>query len=234
MTTLKKKALPFTFGLLLGIVIAGTFFILRLDNYFTELNFYKNFTKKYLSLQFANPMESKKDAVVVPTKLKNKKQRNSENTLRIEKNFTADSLTINDSASIKIPAVSDNIVIRKDELLGVKTIELKDLNPLFHKTYQDSLLEKISEVKDDRQMLKKQLMNVEFWRSPLNYKGYKLSKNNVILYGLTDTQNVSVYMIENTIYMRHASIVYKLEYSNYFKPFDHIVEDQFSRNSNNK
>jgi hypothetical protein len=135
---------------------------------------------------------------------------------------------------MKVPSVADNIVIRKDELLGVKTLELKDLNPLFHKTYKDSLLEKISEVKDDRQMLKKQLMNVEFWKSPLNYKGYKLSKNNVILYGLTDTQNVSIYMIENTIYMRHASIVYKLEYSNYFKPFDHIVEDQFSRNINNK
>ncbi len=234
MTPFRKKAVPFTFGLLLGIMIAGTFFILRLDNYFRELNFYKNFTKTYLSIQSGNPLQQKRNPAISPSKLIHKKQKSDEQTVQIKNDFKTDSLIITDSVSMKVPSVADNIVIRKDELLGVKTLELKDLNPLFHKTYKDSLLEKISEVKDDRQMLKKQLMNVEFWKSPLNYKGYKLSKNNVILYGLTDTQNVSIYMIENTIYMRHASIVYKLEYSNYFKPFDHIVEDQFSRNINNK
>ena len=51
MNSFRKKALPFALGLLLGIVIAGTFFILRLDNYFKELNFYKNFAKTFLDQQ---------------------------------------------------------------------------------------------------------------------------------------------------------------------------------------
>lgn len=230
MSNFKRKAQPFFLGLLLGIVIAGTFFILRLDNYFKELNVYKNFAKTFRDQQ---SITSHNEAVnkPVPAKIPTKKQ--SEQF--VSKAGVSSKMAVGDSVSrpdslMKSGSPSDNIVVRKDELLNVRTVELYNLTPFKTKTHSDSLLEKVSDIHGNKAYTGKQSMQIEFWRSPLNYKGYKLSKYNVILYGLTDTQNLKLFTLDDLFYMKHASVVYKLDYNTDFKPFERVLDEGILNN----
>jgi hypothetical protein len=229
MSNFRKKAQTFTLGLLLGIVIAGTFFILRLDNYFKELNVYKNFAKSFLYQQSASERTDKTEEIA-STKIINKKQ-NTQLSAKItpikKEPPLTDSLRYVDSV-LESSSFSDNIVIRKDELLNIKIIELKNLDAPENMTHADSLLEKMSEIKDNRNNNRNHSMQIEFWKSPLNYKGYKLSKYNVILYGLTDTENLKIYTLNGILYMKNASTVYKLDYNADFKPYERITDEMIT------
>lgn len=232
MSNFRKKAQPFTLGLLLGIVIAGTFFILRLDNYFKELNFYKNFAKTFLDQQSIASQKDKSQRTA-PVKITNKKQTVQEpdkGSFPQKGILTKDSLHPDSIINIKPANLSDNIVIRKDELLNIRKIELYNLNPVAIKSHSDSLLEKVSDLKYEGNISTKQSMQIEFWKSPLNYKGYKLSKYNVILYGLTDTQNLKIYMLDDKFYMKHASVVYKLDYNSDFKSYERVLDESILSN----
>lgn len=226
MSNFKRKAQPFFLGLLLGIVIAGTFFILRLDTYFKELNFYKDFAKTF-SDQQTNASRKEQPDQPLPTKIKNKRQNEqivSKAEPEKQERSTAEAPVQPDSVA-KPSHFLDDIVVRKDELLNVRTVELYNLNPVAIKTRKDSLLEKVSDIHDSKGNTGKQSMQIEFWKSPLNYKGYKLSKYNVILYGLTDTQNLKLFTLDELFYMKHASVVYKLDYNADFKPFERVVDE---------
>lgn len=231
MNSFRKKALPFALGLLLGIVIAGTFFILRLDNYFKELNFYKNFAKTFLDQQAITGQKGSSQPKI-SAKIINKKQTGQ---VSIQNESTKKGMVVTDSFAhpdsiLKWSNFSDNIVIRKDELLNIRKVELFNLNMSVHKSHTDSLLEKVSDIKDNRDKNGKQSMQIEFWKSPLNYKGYKLSKYNVILYGLTDTQNLKLYTLDAIFYMKHASVVYKLDYNSDFKPYERVLDEALLTN----
>jgi hypothetical protein len=230
MSNFRKKAQLFVLGLLLGIVIAGTFFILRLDNYFKELSVYKNFANSFLHKQSIDSEKADTANKTASTKIKNKRQdaqfpaKNS----AVKKDIpTVDSLRYADSI-VQSGGFSDNIVIRKDELLSIRTIELKNLDAPESMSRVDSLLEKVSEIKNDHNNNRIQSMQIEFWRSPLNYKGYKLSKYNVILYGITDTENLKIYTLNGILYMKNASTVYKLDYNSDFKPFERITDEMIT------
>ena len=230
MNRFKRKAQPFLLGLLLGVVIAGTFFILRLDNYFKELNFYKNFTKTFLDQQSAASQKDRQPPHL-PTKIINKKQTQE---LADKNEYPKKEVPVSDSVSYDSLAnpgkSSDNIVIRKDELLNIRKVELHNLNPPIVKSHADSLLKKVSDIQNDKSNIPLQFMQLEFWRSPLNYKGYKLSKYNVILYGLKDTHNLKIYTLDNNFYMKHASVVYKLDYNTDFKPYERVLDEGILNN----
>jgi hypothetical protein len=230
MSNFRKKAQTFTLGLLFGFVIAGTFFILRLDHYFKELNVYKNFTKTFLYRHSAAPGRTDKTEEIASTKISNKTQNEQFSTKNLpakKEPRAADSLLYTDSI-LESGNFSDNIVIRKDELLNIKTVELKNLDAPEYMSHVDSLLEKVSEIKDYKNTNRKQSMQIEFWKSPLNYKGYKLSKYNVILYGLADTENLKIYTLDGVLYMKNTSTVYKLDYNADFKPYERVTDEMIT------
>jgi hypothetical protein len=51
--------------------------------------------------------------------------------------------------------------------------------------------------------------NVEFWSSPINFKGYKLINQTLQLYGLSNNQ-VQLKMLNNQLYLIHKQTVYVL------------------------
>jgi hypothetical protein len=156
-------------------------------------------------------------------------QPSSKTELQKKEKLTTDTLIYPDSAA-KRYNFSDNIVIRKDELLNIRKMELFNLTPPVIKTHQDSLLEKVSDIKEKKVNSGKQYMQIEFWKSPLNYKGYKLSKYNVILYGLSDTQNLKIFTLDDVFYMKHASVIYKLDYNTDFKPYERVLDENILHN----
>ncbi len=237
MSSFKEKSQAFIMGLMAGLIIAGAFFILKLDNYFKELNFYKNIVKTFKS-------DSKEKETIVITDnaapLKEKKIRDNSKKKSVQLNdssgseklktdfiLNADTLSMHspkDSTGFNNAVVQEDIVIRKDELFLTKTIEIINLNPALNQNNsKDSLLHKVSGVKDDKNQ--KQFINIELWQSPLNYKGYKMGKYKVVLYGITSLEGLKIFAIENNIYLKHGTIVYNLENTSEFKPYERVTDE---------
>jgi hypothetical protein len=238
MSNLKEKLQVFMVGLMVGLIIAGVFFIFKLDNYFKELNFYKSISKTFSSNQkkeeyVLNTDETEKlnDKKVIGNTIKSKSNFNSEssNTKMPKPALVLDADTLNlysskDSLSFN-KVVSEDFVVRKDELISTKTFEVLNLYPLTNRNIsKDSILQLVSGVKDDRNN-NKQFFNIEFWQSPLNYKGYKMSKFKIVLYGIVLNDGIKVYKLDDVVYLKNMSLVLKLDYTSDFKSFDRITDD---------
>lgn len=105
-----------------------------------------------------------------------------------------DSLEINMSEPFSETKKQNDITIKKDELLLRKNIILNI--PI--DTKLDSLMGITS------QNANEQKVTVEFWKSPINYRGYKRSPNKIVIYGILNfnevqfiSKNKNVYLIDN-------------------------------------
>lgn len=56
----------------------------------------------------------------------------------------------------------------------------------------------------------KKALKVEFWQSPLNFKGYKYTGNTLYLYGISQA-GIKLYIYKDKTYMRNEGQVYLLE-----------------------
>ncbi len=224
-------------GLMVGLIIAGSFFVLKLDDYFKELNFYKSFIHTFTSeTKTQGTTDNKKDDitskddkptnVVSKNKLSSKNdssETNNEKTLSVS---SKDTLTVTKSSDSlnDNSVVSEDVVVKKDELISTKTMEVINLNPLSAKvTSKDSLLQKVSGVQDDKNA--KQLFNIEFWESPINYKGYKMSKYKIVLFGIASVDGIKVFRTEDAIYLKNQTAIYKLDYASELKPYERISDE---------
>jgi hypothetical protein len=233
MSNFREKAQVFIIGLSVGLLIAGAFFILKLDDYFKELNLYKKVSQTFTSPE--KPAESyEKEEETSKTKKKQSSKSTKTVTVIPDSSEVTEHKSIpeemdtlrNKSDSLNAALMTDgDIVIRKDELLTTRTIEVYNLNPTANKTSKDSLLQKVSGIKDDKST-GKQMFNIELWSSPLNYKGYKMSKYKMVLYGITSIDAIKLYRLDDVIYMKNASAVYRLEPSADFKPYERITDEQ--------
>ncbi|MES2593328.1 MAG: hypothetical protein V4608_15705 [Bacteroidota bacterium] len=236
MSSFREKSQVFIMGLMVGLIVAGGFFILKLDDYFKELNFYKNVVKTFQSQSQETVAKTEEP---LPSKETTTKELPSRNKLQIsdssntdKKNFALDSVAINSAAlkdtaelNIATASASEDIVVRKDEVLFTKTLEIINLNtPVTTSNTKDSLLHKVSGIKDDKNSAK-QFINVELWQSPLNYKGYKMGKYKIILYGIATVEGLKTYSFEDDIYLKHGTIVYRLENTAEFKPYERITDE---------
>ncbi|MGZ6539965.1 MAG: hypothetical protein ACXVEB_16435 [Bacteroidia bacterium] len=234
MSSFKEKSQVFLIGILVGLINAGGFFILKLDNYFKELSLYKSITKTFSSeTKTVEPTIKKeepspvKDKQISQNKSKDKKVSEDQVTEKTDFVMDADSLKTHGIKDSIVTAVSseDEIVVRKDELLSTKTLEVFNLDPLASKmNSKDSLLQKVSGIKDDRSS-SKQFFNIEFWSSPLNYKGYKLGKYKLIVYGIPSADGLKLFKLDDVIYLKSSGMVYRLDYSADFKPYERITDE---------
>lgn len=51
---------------------------------------------------------------------------------------------------------------------------------------------------------------VEFWISPINYRGYKLINNKLILFGIEEPDAVKLFRIDGDLFMRYGNDYYRL------------------------
>ena len=200
-----------------GIIISGIFFTFKLDSYFKELIFYKTFTKTFsLNNEKPNKHELKVPLKTLPLVISEELVKNKKQSSEAVKEFVKEEVS-----NLK------DVIIRKDALLNVKTIELVNLDVASNRNRsKDSLLERISRVDEHEEEESIQFFNVEFWQSPLHYKGYKLGKYKLILYGLPGTDNIRIYKLNNTIYIKNAAGLYKLNYGGDFKPYELILDEE--------
>ena len=126
-----------------------------------------------------------------------------------------DSVQKADSANTEV----SDVMIKKDKLLSTShiTFQVASLEKRKKEMYLDSLLI------DDRTQIKYQSqLIVEFWNSPINYKGYKMSKSKLVLFGLEPIDDVIVKQIENSVYLKYGNRIYRLNFTDDFMPFQAI------------
>ncbi len=79
------------------------------------------------------------------------------------------------------------------------------------KTQTDSEDDTTSFKKLKNGAVKKDQYTIEYWQSPINFKGYKLVNSTLQLYGLGETATVRLFKIEFQLYLRMNGAVYQLK-----------------------
>ena len=69
-------------------------------------------------------------------------------------------------------------------------------------------------------------IQVEFWKTPLNSKGYRFSRKKVMLYGFPDFSNVLVYELDGNYFLRSADQVFRLTYSAEFRQMEKVTDPE--------
>jgi hypothetical protein len=197
---IKRKIPSFIFGLSIGLILGIGFFIFKIDDILKRVNKPKIDNIKITEKVFE---DTKTSEFTSPEKQKVKLKKSTNLNYK-----EVDSL-------IK----EEDVNIAKEELLTVKTIKVIDLDSKTES--KDTLTGHLAGVKAQDYP---DVFFVEFWRTPLNSKGYRMTRNRVVLYGISDFSSLTLYKVDDNFYIKNDEIVYKISSGTEFKPME-IVRD---------
>ena len=200
---LKRKIPTFVFGLSIGLLIGIGFFVLKINDLFNKLK----------------ESASEKITVIEKTVNTTDEDEKTKNNNRFKINFKK-STKINYSEVDSLIKEDSGINIASDELLTVKNIKIIQIGEFIpSKDSSDIQKTRIDDTNSD-------LYFVEFWKTPLNSKGYRFTKNKIMLYGFDDFSNLTLYEIDHSFYIKSSDQVYKLLYSSEFKQLDRVLDSE--------
>ena len=200
---MKRKIPTFVFGLSIGLLVGIGFFVLKINDLFNKL--------KESASEKITVIEKTVDSTDEDEKTKNKN--------RFKINFKK-STKINYSEVDSLIKEDSGINIASDELLTVKNIKIIQIGEFIpSKDSSDIQKTRIDDTNSD-------LYFVEFWKTPLNSKGYRFTKNKIMLYGFDDFSNLTLYEIDHSFYIKSSDQVYKLLYSSEFKQLDRVLDSE--------
>ncbi len=106
-------------------------------------------------------------------------------------------------------AVSADAPVLRDELLYVR---------------QMMVMEELSDPDGNkaRKPVSNKPVRVEFWRSPINYTGYRMSENKLVLFGIFAIDSVTLIKRDDTMWLTMMDEVYPISETYDFKPLVNI------------
>jgi hypothetical protein len=200
---LKHKIPTFVFGLSIGLIIGVGIFIFKITDIFNNLK-----------------DVSKGQVTVIEQPVKNVKEGNEEkkkNKERFKINL-GNSTKVNYKEVDSLIKADSELNVAKEELLSVKNVKIIRIDG--NSSQGDTTAAKAAGVDNSYS----NLYFVEFWRTPLNSKGYRFTKNKIMLYGFMDYTNVSLYQLDNEYYIKCTDQVYKLMFGSDFKQLERVVD----------
>lgn len=203
----KRKIPAFVFGVSIGLLVGIAFFIFKIDDYLKKFN-KPNIDNIKITEQTVSNSKSEVE----------EKKENKPAKKKMEVN-------VSHSPDINYKEVDallreENITVAQEELLSVKNIKVIDLDAVSKK---DTLTGQLAGVTSSDFP---NLFFVEFWKTPLNSKGYRMTRNRVILYGLSDFSSVTIYKVDDNFYLKNDDIVYKISSGTEFKPMELVNDAQ--------
>ncbi len=137
----------------------------------------------------------------------------------IVKSDKKDSLGVSEKQNIE-----NDIVVKKDELIFVKITDIINKN----RYHLDSLLT------DAPSGSSKNSIKIEFWLSPVNYNGYKMTDNKLIIYGIQNYTETMLITYNNSFFLRNYNIYYPIEKTESFKPLVRLTNQTLISQLNNR
>ncbi len=115
----------------------------------------------------------------------------------------------------------ENIIVKKDELLASKSITLWNLDQkqTEETIKKDSLLSAMSGIKESSNL---NAYTLEFWKSPINYRGYKMGRNKLVLFGIQSADAPQIFKLNENLYLKNGDKVYKIDKITDFRPYELI------------
>ena len=196
-----RKIPTFVFGLSIGLIVGVGFFVFKINDIFNNM---KDAAKSQITVVEQPVKNADKES---------EEKRKDKERFKINLSKTA---KVNYSEVDSLIRESSEINIATDELLSVKNVKIIRISP----NSGDSLAAAVAGVKENSS----DLYFIEFWKTPLNSKGYRFSKNKILLYGFMDYNNVSLYELDNSYYIKSSDQVYKLFYGADFRSLERVVD----------
>ncbi len=233
----------FFIGLLTGFIGGGCVVWLEMKdenrNFLSQILFELNTLKLEKKILDDNHQKEKNGTEKNP-KLASKSTKSVKSEGIPEGNLSIDSAKIgslkNDSLTLAFPQInidslksdslsnpSELMVIRKDRFISSKTLKLMVKGEEEKISGEnDSLLDKISGVHKEED---KGEFIVEFWESPINYKGYKMGNKKIILFGLGEEfEKIGLFQFNKKIFLRFNDSMYELETTYTFQPLNRVTD----------
>jgi len=201
---IKRKIPTFIFGVSIGLVLGVGFFIFKINDIFNKL---KDSTKEQITV-IEQPVKNVKETDAEKKKNKERFKINLGSTTKVNYH-EVDSLIKEDT----------ELNVATDELLTVKNVKIIKING---NVSQDTSAAKAAGIETSNS----DLYFVEFWRTPLNSKGYRFSKNKIMLYGFVDFSNVQLYELDEDFYIKCSGQVYKLMFGGEFKQLERVIDSE--------
>ncbi len=216
----------FIFGTLVGLMVGVSVFWWL--TYFNKSDWY--FTKKinnWVENLFSSSAElENKEAALYKTENNSNPKKNiiEEDTINLDEYsdeffyensepLVFSDTTIDTSNENNQDNSTEHSDVRKDELLLVKDIVFN--------TDKDLLLDSLMGVTNKGQETVS--VTVEFWESPINFRGYKRSPKKIIIFGAKNHENVEFKMKNGKLIMTDNNSKYLLRYSNVFLKFEPLT-----------
>ena len=212
MSKFREKIQIFIFGLSVGLLVACLFFIFKLDDYFRKIDFSVSNQKKNISEEVVAAKPGKENTEGNKEE-KQKAKKTENNSVKKTNESFASFNNVNDSSFQE----SETYRVLKEELISVKNIYVKVLTPKEKISSTDSMIASLAGVSTPDE---KEFFMIEFWKTPLNSKGYKMTRSRLLIYGYPENSDVSIIKLNDNYYLRNNSLVYKLNYSSEFKPME--------------
>lgn len=111
---------------------------------------------------------------------------------------------------------SGDMHVKKDKLVFARSFTVPGISYYMSDNTEklDSLLSEDNPTVKDKNS---GVLHVEFWKSPINYKGYKTGKNKLVLFGIDRAGMISFKMMNNILYMKYLSDYYQIDRTLDFK-----------------
>lgn len=204
----KRKIPAFVFGVSIGLLVGIAFFIFKIDDYLKKFN-KPNIDNIKITEQTISNTKPQVD--------ENKENKSSKKKLEVNTNNSPD---INYKEVDALLREGEDVTVAQEELLSVKNIKVIDLDASSKK---DTLTGQLAGVTSSDFP---NMFFVEFWKTPLNSKGYRMTRNRVILYGLSDFSSITIYKVDDNFYLKNEDVVYKISSGTEFKPMELVNDAQ--------
>lgn len=121
------------------------------------------------------------------------------------------------------PTLQQHIRIAQDKLLYIRAFNLPAKKP---ETAQSQAIRQLDSLlgNNPKRPGPENMMLVEFWKSPLNYRGYKMSHNKLVVYGLDQVESFSLHSDGKTFFIKYFDNYYTVSLSLDFKPLTSMAE----------
>jgi Skp family chaperone for outer membrane proteins len=222
----RRPTIPFALKMIITflLVTAGGITIWYYTGNKSDTLAYKNFSRYFLRND-----NSKKPEV----KTENAKKNNESNSGNIrsaltEKKKSVNEVSLNDISDSSTNYTNEVIEVRKDVMLLSQEIPAIEISSEEKKNASDetSVAERTSEKLNplgglpDEKKEDKKFYVVEYWVSPVNYKGYKLQDKKLILFGIDEPDAVKLYSKGEKLWMNYGGNFYPLQQTENYESFN--------------
>jgi len=117
------------------------------------------------------------------------------------------------------PDPDPEIVIKREELIATFSVKRVLTGSEQDTTQLDSAAQQaLSELSDIQQQTAAEYIQVEYWESPVNFKGYQMGNHKLVIYGLEPDSACTVLELPPDTYLKHRGNFYIIERTFDFKP----------------